>query len=145
MTYDFRQCRAICAELENELGVYNWREVIEELKDDQDDFEVAGYRFIHKGSIDKIQQEELASDEYVLGCFFPSFLAKHVGLCADTVEKLQKAEAYEALGEMVISKGTIAALQAEYAGVDGYGHHFAHYDGNEHDLDNCDFFAFRVN
>jgi len=145
MTYDFRQCRAICAELENELGVYNWREVIEELKDDKDDFEVAGYRFIHKDSIDKIQQEELARDEYVLGCFFPSFLAKYVGLCADTVEKLQKAEAFEAIGEMVISKGTIAALQAEYVSCDGYGHHFAHYDGNEYDLDNCDFFAFRVN
>jgi hypothetical protein len=144
MTYDFIQCRAICAELETELGVYNWREVIEELKDEQNDFEVAGYRFIHKDIIDKIQQEELASDEYVLGCFNAWFLTDYVDLDEDTIKTIQQANP-EAIGKMVISKGTLPDLQAEYVSCDGYGHHFAHYDGNEYDLNNCDFFAFRVN
>ena len=142
--YDFKQCRAICKELEEKLGVYNWREVIEELQAGSDDFEVAGYRFIDYDSIDKIQQEELASDEYVLGCFTPWFLSSVLDMPAESIEAIQKTSP-EALGQIIIAQNKLAELQADYARCDGYGHHFAHYDGNEYEIDSCKFFAFRVN
>lgn len=140
--YDFKQCREICAELEQNLGVYNWREVIEQLQDESTDFEVAGYRFIADEVIDSIQQDELESDEYVLGCFAPWLIADVLNMDTEAVEKIQKA-APQALGELLISQNKVAEIQREYVRHDGYGHHFAHYDGEHHEM--FGYNAFRVN
>ena len=57
------------------------------------DFEINNYRFIHQGSIDEIQCNELESDEYILGCFTDWFLADVLELDIDVVQAMQKAEA----------------------------------------------------
>lgn len=126
----------------NELGI-DWHTVASCIANDVFDFEADNYRFIHQDEIDRIQQEELESDEYTLGCFNASFLAGVLGLDTEPVEAIQSAGAYEALGKMVINGGHLAELQGEYAGLDGYGHHFAHYDGNEQEVGS--YYVFRVN
>ena len=107
------------------------------------DFEINNYRFIHQGSIDEIQCNELESDEYILGCFTDWFLADVLELDIDVVQAMQKAEAFEALGKMVLSMDKLETLQEQYVSADGYGNHFAIYDGNEHEVG--EYLAFRVN
>lgn len=110
---------------------------------DSSDFELDGYRFISKDVIDNIMQDELACDEYVLGCFNTSFLAEITGIDSEVFDAMQKSGSYEAIGKLIISGDYLAELQADYAGADGYGHHFAHYDGEEHE--HANFYVFRVN
>ncbi len=106
------------------------------------DFEVGNFRIIDYDYIDGIQCEELESDPYVLGCFTSWFLASILGVDAEVIEAAQKGNAYYALGESIINGGHIGELQEEYVSSDGYGHHFAHYDHNEH---SCGQFAvFRI-
>lgn len=112
----------------------DWKEVTRNIIDDNQDFEVDNVRFINSESIDEIQCDELASDEYCLGCFNDWFIADILDIPLDAIQAIQKAEAYEALGKMIISMGKLEELQQEYARVDGYGHHFNHYDGNEEEL-----------
>lgn len=107
------------------------------------DFEVGSYRVIDNCAIDEIQQGELKSDEYVLGSFDKYFLADTLEIDFDVIEAMQKAEAYEAIGKLILSMGKLEELQGAYAGTDGYGHHFAHYDGVEHEIGN--YYAFKVN
>ena len=44
---------------------------------------------------------------------------------------------------MVLSMDKLETLQEQYVSADGYGHHFASYDGNEHEVG--EYLAFRVN
>jgi len=113
------------------------------LDEGQTDFEMQNYRFIHQDEIDEIQCDELSSDEYILGCFTDWFLADVLKLDIDVVQAMQKAEAFEALGKMVLSMDKLEDLQQSYMSSDGYGHHFAHYDHNEHMIG--DYYAFRIN
>jgi hypothetical protein len=126
-----------------ELVGHNWRDVVESISMEENDFEVDLHRFIRMDKIDEIQCEELASEEYVLGCFTDWFLADVLELDIDVIQALQKAEAFEALGKMVLSMDKLEELQQSYMSSDGYGHHFAHYDHNEHELG--EYYAFRVN
>jgi len=112
----------------------DWREVVENLNNLSDDFEVNNVRFINASDIDRIQQAELEGDLYCLGCFNAWFLAGVTGIDAEVFEAMQKAEAYEAIGKLIVSLGTLEDLQQEYARQDGYGHHFNRYDGNEETL-----------
>lgn len=121
-----------------------WREAVEQMLDEEPDFEVNDFRFIHQDSIDKIQQEELSDDEYILGCFNDWFLADILGINFDTVQTMQKKECFEALGKLVIDLGKLEELQEKYAREDGYGHHFSHYDGYLYDMPNG-YYAFRMN
>lgn len=110
------------------------RELIERIRNEDDaDFELAGARIIHRDFIDKIQQKELLSDLYVLGCFNASFLADYLPISYDAIEAIQKAEAYQALGE--IAKEYIEQIQEGYAAADGYGHHFNSWDGSEEETE----------
>jgi hypothetical protein len=124
-----------------ELPVDDKLSVVRAMKDESD-FEVDGYRFIHENVIDSVQQTELSNDEYILGCFNASFLSGIINIDQDVIVAMQHAEAYEAVGKLVISLGYLADLQAEYSSADGYGHHFAHYDHEEHNIN--DFYYFRV-
>jgi hypothetical protein len=85
------------------------------------------WRMIHEDQIDALMCEELAADEYVLGC----------------LERMQAAECYEAVGMLIISMGKLEELQREYVEADGYGHHFAHYDFEEHMVG--DYYLFKTN
>ena len=107
----------------------SFRDVFEAIQNEETDFEVDGVRFIHTDHIDQIQQEELLSDTYILGCFNADFLSGHLPWDTDTIRDLQDKEQFEAIGALVAQN--IEAIQAEYSGLDGYGHHFNRYDGSE--------------
>ena len=141
-TSEYTELKKI-VELANELGI-EARELAENIG--EIDFEIDNYRFIQSEHIDKIQQEELSNDEYILGCFNDWFISSNCDIDIDVVQALQKAEAYEALGKLMLKNG-IEDLQSEYASVDGYGHHFAHYDGEgiEIQIDGTWYYYFRTN
>jgi hypothetical protein len=123
----------------------DFKEVYENIQDEEIDFEVNNYRFINSDNIDEIQQEELLSDTYILGCFNADFLSDIIKVPYKAILALQKADCYSELGE--ICEDYIQEIQEEYARLDGYGHHFAHYDHNEHELRINDqmFHVFRIN
>ena len=110
------------------------QELVEKIEaEDDTDFELAGARIIHKDFINKIQQEELLSDLYCLGCFNACFLADYLPLDAEDIEQLQKADAFTAIGK--IASKYIEEIQEGYAAADGYGHHFNGYDFSEIETD----------
>ena len=117
----------------SEISVDAWREVAEEMSNDQSDFEVGNFRFIDSNEIDEIQQNELRGDKYILGCFNAGFVAGVLDMDSYVIESMQQAEAFEAIGKMIISMGKLEELQEAYQQADGYGHHFNHYDGNEYE------------
>lgn len=128
---DCKKIKQLCDSL---FSAPNWREVVSHISTSDYDFEVDGVRFINSADIDRIQQDELSSDLYILGCFNPSFLSGIIGVSVSALEKMQKAEAFEGIGELIISGGYLPEVQAEYALYDGYGHHFNRYDGGEEEL-----------
>jgi GTPase SAR1 family protein len=121
------------------------KEVLEAIENEEIDFEVNNYRFINSDNIDEIQQEELLSDTYILGCFNAGFLADIINVPYKAIKALQKANCYSELGE--ICEDYIQEIQKEYARLGGYEHHFGRYDGKEHELNiNGQLFhVFRVN
>jgi GTPase SAR1 family protein len=131
-------------ELSNELDL-DFKELTTAFIDKETDFEIENYRFISFDTIDEVQQDELKSDLYILGCFNAWFIADNTNLSIKVVEALQKAEAFEELGELMVDN--IEEIQSEYASADGYGHHFNHYDGNEWEIniDGVDYYYFRTN
>lgn len=124
-----------------------WREVLEEVLDDNNDFEVGNYRFISSEFIDEIMCEELSNDEYILGCFCTWFLSDILEIDQDVIDAMKEAEAFEAIGKLVISLGKLEDVQQGYVSNDGYGNHFAHYahEENEIHIDGKDYYYFRVN
>ena len=139
----FAETRNIIRNLEAEIGCYDWRETIENMRDCVADFEVPNFRFIHVDAIDRIQQEELESDTYILGCFNPHFLSEILGMSSEAIRKIQEASP-EALGELVLASGKLKEVQEGYVSADGYGHHFAHYDHHEREIDGTDYLAFKI-
>jgi len=101
------------------------------------------WRYIHVAVVDDVLVEELEQDPYYLGCFNPDFLSRVTGLNAEILEIIQKAEAFEDLGQWIIDHGLLEDLAEQYAEADGYGHHFAHYDGETVKLAG-DWLAFRL-
>ena len=80
--------------LSNELDI-DFRELTEQITDETNDFEIDNYRFIKVSEIDTIQQDELKSDLYSLGCFNTSFIAENTNIPYNAIVALQKADAYE--------------------------------------------------
>lgn len=144
MKLTYTQIKNIKTFCEGLLSEPNWREVVENIVSYEEDFKVDNVRFIHSDDIDEIQQEELKSDLYVLGCFNAWFLAGVLDIDSDVIEAMQEAEAFEAIGKLIVSMDKVDELQEKYASVDGYGHHFNHYDGNEDELtiDSNNYFVF---
>lgn len=128
---ELKQIKQFCDDL---FSTPDWREVVENIQDGEADFEVDGVRFINSGSIDQVMQDELESDLYCLGCFNAWFIADVTGIDQEAIEELQKAEAYTAIGKLIVSMGKLEELQGEYAWQDGYGHHFNSYDFSEEEL-----------
>jgi hypothetical protein len=105
------------------------------------------WRVIDSEDIDQIMRDELEGDTYVLGCASSWFLADVLGMSTAAVEAIQNAECFGALGEMVLSMGKLGDYQQGIVRHYGYGPHFAHYDGAEHDIPEIDgrrYIAFRV-
>lgn len=125
----------------NDNGL-DFDQIWDEVQNESEDFNVDGFRFILKDEIDRIQTEELESDNYMLGCFNAWFIADVLEMDTDVIEAMQKAEAFEAIGKLIKSMGKVGDMQQDYVSADGYGHHFAHYDHNEHEVGN--YYAFRV-
>ena len=128
---DLKAIKNFCKDL---FSTPDWREVVAEIEAGGSDFEVDGVRFINSSDIDRIQQEELGNDEYILGCFNAWFIAEVIGVDQDVIEVMQKAEAFEAIGKLIISLGKLEELQAAYVSADGYGHYFNSYDFGEEEL-----------
>ena len=130
--------------LSNELDI-DFRELTEQITEENNDFEIDNYRFIKVSEIDAIQQDELKSDLYILGCFNADFIEDNTNLSLKVIQALQKAEAFEELGELIVDD--IETLQSEYSRLDGYGHHFGRYDGNEYEitLNDVEYYYFKIN
>jgi len=105
------------------------------------------FRFIGVNEIDDIQQDELSSDAYILGCFNSDFLASVTGWPELLIKAGQDGEAYEQIGQAIIDSDLVEDLQDLYRRVDGYGHHFASYDHNEYDVSllEANYYMFRTN
>lgn len=150
MILTYTQTKELINTLKDEYFIEDYKEVIENIISLDDDFysPCGDYRFINSDDIDKIMQDELASDEYTLGCFNPQFLSHlFMEIDSDIIEAMQKAEAYEAIGKLIIRLDKLEELQQDYVSADGYGHHFAHYDGCTNEiyiLDNL-YYVFKVN
>ena len=126
------------------------REIASQVDWDCDDFVIGNLRFINEDNIDRIMQEELSNDEYILGCFNAWFIADILNIDSDVIEEMQKAEAYTAIGKLILSMGKLEELQEKYALADGYGHHFNSWDGSEDTMsfisdDVPDYYIFREN
>lgn len=147
MTYS--EAKTLLLTITETLGfdMHDAKDVFSEIIDENGDFEIANYRFIHSDEIDGIQREELESNEYLLGCFACEFISELTGLNFEIVQALQDAEKFEVIGRYIIDNDFLSDLQSEYARVDGYGHHFAHYDSREHEINTCSglYYAFRIN
>lgn len=128
---EIKSIREFCINLFSEP---DWKEVVSNIAQSEDDFEVDNVRFIKSDCIDDIQEEELGNDDYLLGYFNAWFIAVVTGIDMDVIEAMQKAEAYEAIGMLIKSLGKLSELQQAYASADGYGHHFNRYNGNEEEL-----------
>ena len=131
----YSQVKAIKAFTEYTLHSQpDWREVVTELAAGSSDFWSDGVRFIRYSEIDKILAEELESEPYILGCFTAWFIADATDLDLDVIEALQDAEAFEALGKLIIKSCNMVDFAQDYASADGYGHHFNSYDFSEEEL-----------
>lgn len=114
--------------LANELSI-DKRELFENIEVGDNDFEVDNYRFILERDAEEIAILLYESDKYLLGSFNDWFIADNCGIAYNAIRVLQKAEAYEELGELMLDNG-IDDLIKEYCREDGYGHVFNSYDGN---------------
>ena len=69
-------------------------------------------------------------DEYMLGAFNASFLQDYICLDAETIETLQKSEAYEGIGKAIMNSGNFEEMMDDYIQADGFGAALGSYDGN---------------
>ena len=130
----------------NEIGI-DFDEFMDNYDNENPDFEIGKYRFIHEDKIDDIQVQEMESDPYVLGCFMDWAIADASGLSYDIVQALQESDKFELIGQHLIDNDCVEELQQIYVKGDGYGHHFAHYDSEtlEDILSETGYYVFRVN
>lgn len=107
------------------------------------------YVLIDSGYIDQLLEDELTSDPYMLGSFRAEFIQECTQFPIELIEACQNAGAYSALGQAIINAEYAGEMADRYTRYDGYGAHFASYDGYEYEL--ClggsfvDYHVFRVN
>lgn len=122
-----KQLKSFCNNLHSQPY---WREVLENIQLNSNDFEIDDVRFIHDDAIRDVLEYELANDEYILGCFNASAIAKATGWPEFLIKIGQDGGQYEAIGKAMTGEH-VANLAQIYVDYDGYGHHFNGYDGNE--------------
>ena len=130
----FSECKELKALIDDE-----WQDAAPEIDQESGDFMTSNWRFIHQDDIDEVMRDELSSDTWLLGCFTAWFISDITGLDYDAVERAQKSESFELLGELMLQH--IDKVQSEYVSADGYGHYFNSWDGCEHEFGN--YYAFR--
>jgi hypothetical protein len=115
------------------------------LADGESDFCTDNWRVIKESWIDSVLADELKDSPYLLGSFAPWALADVLGLSTDFVAQIQAAGLGEQLGEELTSNH-VEQLAEILISHDGYGHHFATYDGHEHSFmfDGDAYYAFRI-
>lgn len=137
ITLSFSQIKTVKDFSEDLHSSPDYKEVVENIVNGYDDFEVDNVRFIKDDSILEIMVDEIFSDEYVLGCFYASFIASNSSLPIEMIEACQECEAFEAIGKALnntLNQDEKEAFCEEYASADGYGHHFNSYDFSEEEL-----------
>jgi hypothetical protein len=125
-----KQIKQFCDSL---TSMPDWREVLELINMGEDDFTVDNVRFIETDSIDSILEDELASDEYVLGCFNAWAIAHATDWPIALIEAAQKGEQFEEIGKAMTGEH-VAALADILVRNDGYGHHFNSYNFGEEEF-----------
>lgn len=145
----YTQTKDLIGTLKDDFLIEDYKSVIEDLVSLEDDFysPCETYRFINSDSIDEIMQDELSDDEHTLGWFDAHFISSIIEIDSNIIELIQEAGAYEAVGKLIIRLDKLEELQEKYARIDGYGHHFAHYDHmtNEICVLNELYYVFKVN
>lgn len=129
-----KQIKNFCDNLDSQPC---FREVVENIINGVDDFEVENVRFINDYNILEIMVDEIFGDDYLLGCFNANFIASNSSLPYEMVIACKEAEAFEAIGKglnATLDQDEKESFCEDYASVDGYGHHFNGYDGNEEEL-----------
>ena len=113
---------------------------------DETDYESENYRIIHDNYIDGILADEIGCDSYILGCFSADAIADATGWPYDLIRAAQKGEAFSEIGD-AMTTDQIQRLAEIYAAADGYGHHFAKYDGKEYEIGtgSAGYYLFRTN
>jgi hypothetical protein len=129
----------------NNYGI-NVRELYDNVINEVEDFEVDNYRFIKESEALNEAVNMYKGDNYMLGCFNADFISDNTNLSYNVVKALQKAEAFEELGEL-ISDNDLDSFIEEYARLDGWGHVFGSYDGDNDEItfNDVDYIVFRVN
>ena len=137
---EIKQVKDFCESL---FRTPDWRQVLEAVLNGETDFEVNEVRFITSDTIQEVLEDELAADEYLLGCFTASAISEATDWPIALIEAAQKGEQFEAIGKAMTGEH-IAALADLYAHYDGYGHHFNHWDGSEEEvtINGIDFYVF---
>jgi len=130
----YSQIKAIKTFTASLFSTPDYKEVLENVLNSIDDFEVDNVRFIKSDCIDQILADELESDSYCLGCFNSSFISDITGWPVMLIEAAQSGEAYEELGKAIADEGKMLEFAEAYASADGYGHHFNSYDFSEEDI-----------
>lgn len=129
----------------NKYGI-DKRELFEAIENETNDFEIDNYRFILESEAVEIATDMYKGDNYMLGCFNDWFISDNCDIKLNVVQALQKAQAFEELGELMQDNG-IDSLIEEYCRLDGYGAVFSSYDGNSDEVTICgnDYIIFRTN
>ena len=150
-----KQLKLIVAEIADHAAIDGYSEAKEliasvknALESGDRDFEITtggnDYRIIREDEIDQIMGDELASDPYVLGCCSDWLLSDVTGIPIDAVRKIQKAEAFEALGIIIANNDQmLSEVVRIISSHDSYGPHFAYYDGEERSAG--EYYIFRTN
>lgn len=131
--------------LANNYGI-DIRELYDNIVNEESDFEVENYRFIKEDEALNEAVNMYKGDNSLLGCFNADFIRDNTNLSYNVVKVLQKAEAFEELGEL-IQENDLGAFIEEYARLDGWGHVFGSYDGSydEVTINNESYIVFRTN
>lgn len=143
MTNVFKTIREI-----KEVTGFSRAEALEVLREAEssDDITLGKFRFIDCSSIDDIMAGEMESCTYTLGSYSAGAIADATQWPEFLIKAAQKAEEFEKIGRAIVDEGCLPDLQHIVAGYDGYGPHFAHYDGHEHEImiGRATWYVFRV-
>lgn len=120
----------------------DWEEIIENMMEDEVNFTVAGYRFIHTDNIDDILIEELSDDADVLGSFSAEMIREVTCWPLEVIKTTQEAGKHAVIGQAIIDENLVEEIAMEYSRSDGYGAHFGTENGDEEEIG--DYYVFKV-